>query len=447
MDELTLDADVLLDTAEVIGEYCDLQKSTIEEYYANIMSLQAEWCDDDSFGSMVADIASLKARLVSIFDEIRTTYPQYFREKAQYILTRPVIGALGATSINGNVASVQKLGGDIRVANYQNEGVAKKPTWIGKIKGSIGKGRKKLNVKIDQKARDSIFLTKRGYVIAMIAKLSASAIIFGLSTRFNGFKEPTIKQSISSSIDTIIKSSETLFELNKQIKGTRLEIADLTVNPDNSSNLPDKSEILEYKGIKSASRYKDKAYQKQSVKSVEKMEWQTRQAFKKYSELEYIKINNLLRGKKTDFISEFQRTDIEQQIEKIGNELNEAKLPQKMMLYRGVSSPEVILGKDYREKTLDELRTKYNGQIVEDKGFCSTSIDRKEAEKFAYKQDGTVLDIVAPKAANAICMGNLSSYKTEKEVLLQKGSFFKITGIDYDGVNYAIHMELVGRRK
>ena len=127
--------------------------------------------------------------------------------------------------------------------------------------------------------------------------------------------------------------------------------------------------------------------------------------------------------------------------------INDKHLPTKMNLYRGVSNPGAFLqDPNWNSKSLDQLRAEYVGKVAVDDGFCSTSTSRGTAQDFANTINGTVVEITAPKGANAMCMKDLSGFD-EKEVLLQKGSGFKIKSIDYDPMTgYRIKADLIGRK-
>ena len=83
MDNLTLDAESLFAIADVIDGYCAKQRETINVYYAQIMALESEWRDDETFGAIAEEIRTLKNQVLSVLEEIYSTYPKYFRNKAQ----------------------------------------------------------------------------------------------------------------------------------------------------------------------------------------------------------------------------------------------------------------------------------------------------------------------------------------------------------------------------
>ena len=137
--------------------------------------------------------------------------------------------------------------------------------------------------------------------------------------------------------------------------------------------------------------------------------------------------------------------------ESITKGINDVGLPENMILYRGISTPKDILGKDWESRDIEQLREKFVGKIFRDKGFCSTSVSEHAAKKFADSYSGTLLKIYAPKGASGVFMDEFSKHKdkNEKEVLLQRSSCFKIISIEPSTTSYGynIELELVGKEK
>lgn len=101
MDNLILDADSLFAIADVIGGYCAKQRETLNVYYAQIMALESEWRDDETFGAIAEEINKLKTHAIFALDEINEVYPKYFREKARLILSRPTMQSTGGNESYG----------------------------------------------------------------------------------------------------------------------------------------------------------------------------------------------------------------------------------------------------------------------------------------------------------------------------------------------------------
>lgn len=89
MDVLDLDPVVLESTATIVEGYCNRQKSIMDDYLRNTSSLSSEWTDDQTLGPLLEEIKRMKSSVTSIMDEIRATYPKYFRDKAEQIRNRP----------------------------------------------------------------------------------------------------------------------------------------------------------------------------------------------------------------------------------------------------------------------------------------------------------------------------------------------------------------------
>lgn len=114
MDDLVLDADLLYHVADVIGGYCAKQREVVNVYYAQIMALESEWRDDETFGSLVEELTDLKAKALDAIEEVYGLYPKYFRKRAQEVFERPVYNS-GDTIIN-NAPPVMTISG--RGAGY-----------------------------------------------------------------------------------------------------------------------------------------------------------------------------------------------------------------------------------------------------------------------------------------------------------------------------------------
>ena len=89
MDVLDLDPEVLDTTATIIEGYCARQKSIMDDYLSGTMSLATDWTDDKTLGPLLEEINRMKSSVAGIMDEIRATYPAYFRSKADQIRNRP----------------------------------------------------------------------------------------------------------------------------------------------------------------------------------------------------------------------------------------------------------------------------------------------------------------------------------------------------------------------
>lgn len=151
------------------------------------------------------------------------------------------------------------------------------------------------------------------------------------------------------------------------------------------------------------------------------------QAVRIYTGESFGPMNNSLRDPKTAKTSE--KSDL---VKKVDGALAKSSLKQDTIVYRGVGD-------------LSKLGIKGDpahaiGQVIKDKGYTSTSLNPKVAEKY----DGAaVLRIKAPKGSKGASMGGVSRYPKEHEVLFARGSGVKITGVSKKGGRTIIHAELV----
>ena len=100
MDDLVLDAESLLNIADIIDGYCAKQREVVNVYHAQIMALESEWRDDETFGTMVEELNALRTQALEILDEVYETYPKYFRDRAQQIMERPIYHIESSMPIN-----------------------------------------------------------------------------------------------------------------------------------------------------------------------------------------------------------------------------------------------------------------------------------------------------------------------------------------------------------
>lgn len=87
--------------------------------------------------------------------------------------------------------------------------------------------------------------------------------------------------------------------------------------------------------------------------------------------------------------------------------------------YRGLN----IRTESTRQK-YDDLKV---GDSFQDEGFVSTSTNQKKADTFG---SGQRIMILVPKGANAVSPRSVSRYKTEDEILLDRGGTFKVIDIE-----------------
>ena len=89
MDILDLNPEVLESTASIIEGYCNKQKNIMETYLSSTTALSSDWTDDQTMGPLLEEIRRMKSSVEGVMDEILSTYPNYFRGKAEQIRNRP----------------------------------------------------------------------------------------------------------------------------------------------------------------------------------------------------------------------------------------------------------------------------------------------------------------------------------------------------------------------
>lgn len=146
------------------------------------------------------------------------------------------------------------------------------------------------------------------------------------------------------------------------------------------------------------------------------------------------------------------------EIEKLNNEvqtltdcLDHKHLERNAELYRGTSDVKEIFGDDAKYLTPDQLIEKYTGKLYRSPAFTSTSCDKEEANSFAtykYGKTPALLTIHAPKGTKGMCVGNVSVYhKMEGEVLLQRGTVYRIDKIAYVNDRFEITVTARGNAR
>lgn len=89
MDILDINPEVLESTASIIEGYCNKQKSIMDGYLSETSSLSSDWADDQTLGPLLEEIKQMKNSVEGVMDQILSTYPAYFRGKAEQIRNRP----------------------------------------------------------------------------------------------------------------------------------------------------------------------------------------------------------------------------------------------------------------------------------------------------------------------------------------------------------------------
>lgn len=100
-------------------------------------------------------------------------------------------------------------------------------------------------------------------------------------------------------------------------------------------------------------------------------------------------------------------------VDSLDKAMNQASTTQSMKVYRGVS-----------DQFVDQLKA---GSEFKDNSFTSTTSEIDRALSFGDSRN--LMEITVPKGSKAISMDGISMEPQEKEILLNRGGTYKITGI------------------
>ena len=148
MSKLTLDPQMLEQTANIIEDYTKIQLQIIAEFQTKMLSIKDQWNDDETVGRLFEEVDLLKRQAEEIICSITAYYPAYFREKALSLIGRPVFNGYfsygGATDGATLGATVSTTGSSSGGGSIKTEGVAGK---VKSLSGATGKKYNKQRVK------------------------------------------------------------------------------------------------------------------------------------------------------------------------------------------------------------------------------------------------------------------------------------------------------------
>ncbi|WP_179871788.1 ADP-ribosyltransferase [Bacillus cereus] len=171
-----------------------------------------------------------------------------------------------------------------------------------------------------------------------------------------------------------------------------------------------------------------------------------RDAIKNYTGNDYRSINKYLRSGKTDLSeSKFSKTTMERTIALIDNAINKATLPEDITVYRNTGAAEfkennaflqdalnIDLSTIQGEKDFDtyiqkaiSLVNKNLNKTNTALAYTSTSLKPGDTE---FAQSPIRVEIKIPKGTHVPYIDSISEVKGEQEILLPRGSKFRITG-------------------
>lgn len=188
-------------------------------------------------------------------------------------------------------------------------------------------------------------------------------------------------------------------------------------------------------------------FNRMSEAAARNIDYRHQRSIRSYCSDGYVDINELLRGTTThEHTPEYTRI-IHDDIDNLTEVLNNHQLSRNMTLYRGVTNPGFMLGRNWEDMSTEELNTANIGQVFHDDGFLSTSTHPDGAGEFAQCRTGATVIIQAPANANGMCVGSFNPRSNESEVLLQRGSDLRIDSISRNSYgNCIINATLIGRR-
>ncbi len=129
--------------------------------------------------------------------------------------------------------------------------------------------------------------------------------------------------------------------------------------------------------------------------------------------------------------------------QKISNEIAKVRLMNALRLFSGqpiLPIMDKINCNNFEKLPFDDLKQKSIGSQFQMDGFISTSIKREVAEEHANKRNAAIIEILAPKGAQALHLGELSVRGSsiakeahEYEILLQERTKYEIMDIERIG--------------
>lgn len=158
-----------------------------------------------------------------------------------------------------------------------------------------------------------------------------------------------------------------------------------------------------------------KPYQKEKGLSREFMRTETGGAFGWYQNAGFQDINSYLRSGNWDKLRS-QESEITTAINLMDDHFQKSKIPEPLTVFRGISG---------------KMNVK-PGQIVKDKGYCSTSLSEISAGGFGtdVNENNTYMKIFMEKKSKAVIMPN---YQGEHEVLLPRNAILEVVKVeDFD---------------
>ena len=202
----------------------------------------------------------------------------------------------------------------------------------------------------------------------------------------------------------------------------------------------------QYSSAGGGGRVSSRRYRRMSSASSRNIDYNHQRSLREYCGDGHELINGHLRGTLRREMTVERAGLVQDDIINLTETLNQHQLGRNMTLYRGVSNPGFMIGDNWENMTTAEINSANAGRIFHDNGFCSTSVSQNGASDFSQSRTGAMIIIHAPADANGMFVGAYNGRENEQEVLLQRGSDFRIDSVQRDGYgNCIINATLVGR--
>ena len=215
------------------------------------------------------------------------------------------------------------------------------------------------------------------------------------------------------------------------------------------------AEYQEYKKSFFSKNNIERDYETYSISDAENLSDEERRVLQDYTsenpKCSYSNINRSLYDPEFKAANEQEESMLENEINVLTDCLDNKELPRQAELYRGIKSASDIFGEDVDTMSPEEIIEKYTGTEYINPAFTSTSCSRDVAQKFAngaWGKDSGLLTIKAPKGTKGMCVGDISSFgSSEGEVLLQRGTIYRLDKIAYENGQYNITMTARGNAR
>lgn len=231
----------------------------------------------------------------------------------------------------------------------------------------------------------------------------------------------------------------------KKSSDEKVDHSDLSKNFQEQYITENKSGII--KDILTKRKFK-KNYTEYSELDAKNLMPQEKKIIQDYTNNGFKDINRFLYAPERNNYNSMETKLLQKKIDIMTDFIDKASLEQQGIFYRGLDSSTAIFGSDVFKMSLQELRAKYEGSIYVNKAFSSMSFSKNIAESFSGEYGGALIEARIPQGARAFCVGTVSSFGTaEGEIILQRGTSYRIDNINFKGGKFYIKMTAVGVAK